>query len=510
MKFLERYINYDKVTGRKITHCGVTLGIMGLEFLMGYVFQLCGMTEIHIFTIYELGILATAFLTGSYFCSISGVLGLFIFNYFFSAPHFSFRSNNMGYPLTAVILIISAIMMAKLEKTNQNHRKNRAVVGARRQVLLETSQQLLKAETKQDIVEVVADCMVRISGGSVIICLNEKDGLGEPQIFLREGAEGLSFEIDDVEMDAIHNALYEKNIEWKTANARIGSKGIYIPIRTADRCYGVIGFDLANGGLLPKSVGIFLGTSALAFEREYFSGIRAEQTIQMKNEKLRADLLRSISHDLRTPLTGISGNAALITKKSESLSMEQVRELGKNIWKESMWLNSMVENLLSITKLDDMQTNIKMNPESIDEILCFSIQKVKELHQIQNITYESSGKVDIVLCNSQLIAQVMQNLLENAIKHTEPGTKISVAVESLKDKVVIRVSDDGKGIPDDEKEVIFKMFYTMDSRLESGRGFGIGLPLCKTIIEAHGGEIRVRDGKPHGAVFEFELKKVRL
>lgn len=510
MKFLERYINYDKVVKKNTTQWGVTLGIMNLELFMGYVFRFIGMREIHIFIIYELGIIATAFLTGSYICSMSGVLGLFIFNYFFSEPKFSFHSDAMGYPLTGIILSIATMIIAKLVKTNQKHQEGKALVDARRQVLLETTQQLLMTKTKQDIVEVVADCMLRLSGGSVIIFLNEKEGLGELQIFLREGAQGLNFEIDDVEMRAIHNALHEEDIEWNNSNNRIDSKGIYIPIRTTDRCYGVIGFDLDNEVFLPKSVEIFLSSLALAFEREYYSEQRAEQIIQMKKQKLRSDLLRSISHDLRTPLTGISGNAALIAKKNNSLSIEQARELGKNIWKESMWLTSMVENLLSITKLDDAKANIKMNPESIDEILCFSIQKVKEFYQIQDITYESSGEIDIVLCNSQLIAQVMHNLLENAIKHNEPETKISVSVNSLNDRVVVQVADEGKGIPDNLKDEIFEMFCTLDSRLESGRGFGIGLSLCKTIIEAHGGEMKVRDAPPHGAVFEFELKKVRL
>ena len=145
---------------------------------------------------------------------------------------------------------------------------------------------------------------------------------------------------------------------------------------------------------------LVLGECALAFEREYYNERREEAAVQAKNEKLRSDLLRSISHDLRTPLTGISGNAALLSEQGELLTKEKRKMLSQSIWNDANWLISMVENLLSITKLEEIEKDITMQPELLEDILLDSVNYAKKQHPTHHFLLEPGNEVQIVQCNA--------------------------------------------------------------------------------------------------------------
>lgn len=495
---------------KHILNFSKTLGILITEFIVGYLFALMGFTELHIFTIYVLGIVITAIVTASNLCSILSVCGIFIFNYFFAEPLLSFDAYHMGYPLTFVILLIAALLLGTLARKSDDRAKKLAQTAYRTQVLLETSQLLQKAKCKQDIVVVTANRLMRILGKNILVFTEEDGKISDAQVFTKK-EEPLSFSVTQKELDTVFWTFHHGTCAGAKTEVFEYVKGTYMPIQTAERTYGVIGIDLNGGEFMADEANLVIGECALAFEREYYNHIREEAAVQAKNEKLRSNLLRSISHDLRTPLTGISGNAALLSNQGEKMTEEKRKELSKNIWKDATWLISMIENLLAITKLDEVEKNIVMRPELLEDILTESIHYAKSRYTEHSFILEQSDEMQLVQCNAQLISQVMRNLLENAVKYTKEGTKITVRTREQGEMIVVEVEDEGDGVQDDRKEKIFEMFYTSEAQAsDKRRGFGIGLALCKAIVEAHGGKIAVRDARPHGAVFSFMIKKARL
>lgn len=238
---------------------------------------------------------------------------------------------------------------------------------------------------------------------------------------------------------------------------------------------------------------------------------REEATLQMKNEQLRSNLLRSISHDLRTPLTTISGDASLLCGQYGQLSEDKAKELLSDISDNAEWLLNSVENLLSVTRIEDGRMNIQMHPESVDEVISEALSHITDRSKQHTIHYRQNDELLLAKMDVRLILQVIINLVDNALKYTPKDSVIDVWSYRQDGYIYIAVADNGPGIADEEKEKLFDMFYTTSFGTADGRrGLGLGLPLCRMIIHVHGGEITVRDNVPHGTIFTFTLPKEEI
>lgn len=232
----------------------------------------------------------------------------------------------------------------------------------------------------------------------------------------------------------------------------------------------------------------------------------ADAALVAQKEQLRANLLRSISHDLRTPLTSISGNASNLLSNGEKFDAETKKQLYSDIYDDSMWLITLVENLLSITKIEEGRLNIRLQAEILDEIITEALQHISRKKEEHKISFQTSEDFILVKADARLIIQVIINIVDNAFKYTQKGSEIVITTQKMKDKAVVRIADNGSGIPDDIKPLVFDMFYSGAKNMaDSRRSLGLGLALCKSIITAHGGELELSDNMPHGAVFTFSL-----
>ena len=247
-----------------------------------------------------------------------------------------------------------------------------------------------------------------------------------------------------------------------------------------------------------------LGECALALENIRNAREKEEAKLQAENEKLRANLLRSISHDLRTPLTSISGNAGMLLSEEGSLDADTRRQMYGDIYDDSQWLITLVENLLAVTRIEQDRLELHRTPQLVEEIVeeaMLHISRKRTEHEIK-VCYDD--EFVLALCDPRLIVQVVINLIDNAIKHTPVGSRITVHVRKIRNYAVVSVEDDGEGVEDKDK--IFHMFYTGDEAVaDSRRSLGLGLSLCRSIVDAHGGELTVSDNVPHGAVFTFTI-----
>lgn len=237
------------------------------------------------------------------------------------------------------------------------------------------------------------------------------------------------------------------------------------------------------------------------------TGYRERERVKMEaeKEKLRSNLLRAISHDLRTPLTSISGSSSLLISDWKVIEEQTRMALLKDIRDNSDWLVRMVENLLSVTRISDGGGGIQKVPDMAEDIVAHAVSQVRRRFPEQKLNVIASAEPFEVPMDSTLIEQVIINLIENAIYHSGSNEPITVQVEEKDGKAVFTVRDRGKGVD------VGRMMWIMDGYVETdrpgdkGRGMGIGLSLCSSIVKAHGGTMTVENALDGGAVFSFVL-----
>jgi two-component system sensor histidine kinase KdpD len=243
-----------------------------------------------------------------------------------------------------------------------------------------------------------------------------------------------------------------------------------------------------------------------ADEARRLSKEKEEAAVLAKSEQLRANILRSISHDLRTPLTTISGNASNLLSNGSYFDEETKQQIYTDIYEDSLWLIDLVENLLYATRIEEGQMVLRTSAELVSEIVEEALEHVRHKANTHEIRASYEDDLLLVKADAKLVVQVIVNIVDNAMKYTPTGTLVEITSRKVGDMVEIRIADDGPGIPGEEKEKIFDKFYCGDHKVaDNRRSLGLGLYLCKAIVEAHGGQIWVEDHKPSGAVFCFTL-----
>lgn len=228
---------------------------------------------------------------------------------------------------------------------------------------------------------------------------------------------------------------------------------------------------------------------------------------EAEKEKMRANLLRAVSHDLRTPLTGIIGASSSYLENGSALSYSEKNSIVMHIQEDANWLLNMVENLLSVTRIYDQSTKVKKTDESVEEVVSAAMLRLKKRLPDAQVTVSVPDDLLIIPMDAILIEQVLLNLLENAIIHSQSEKPILCYVEDDTQMVIFHVKDFGIGIAEDRMHDIFDGSSYVGST-DSNKGMGIGLSICKTIITAHDGVIAVRNHE-HGAEFYFSLPKER-
>lgn len=245
-------------------------------------------------------------------------------------------------------------------------------------------------------------------------------------------------------------------------------------------------------------------TSALTTQMKQQEKIKAES----EKERMRGNLLRAVSHDLRTPLTSIYGASSAIMDNYDSLSREQQIKLLGKIHEDSQWLIRMVENLLSVTRIDDGVARIKKESVVLEELVDTVLVKFHKHYPKQHIQVEIPEDFISIPMDAMLIEQVLINILENAVVHAKEMTWLGLSVRVEENAAVFEVADNGCGIQEERLAKIFTGYLERENTPTDGsrNNMGIGLSVCSTIIKAHGGEIYAKNRPEGGAVFGFSLE----
>lgn len=237
--------------------------------------------------------------------------------------------------------------------------------------------------------------------------------------------------------------------------------------------------------------------------------IKMQEMIKAESEKerMRANLLRAVSHDLRTPLTTIYGSSSALLDNYDDFSDEQCKQIIKGISEDAQWLSRMVENLLSITKLDNINVKLIKTNTALDELIDSALVKFAKRYPNQIVDIDIPDDFVFIPMDSLLIEQVIINILENAVQHAEGMTELSLKVFVIANKAIFEIKDNGCGIPEDKMQHIFQEYFSVNAEKSDSKihNAGIGLSACAAIIKAHGGDINAENSKSGGCIFRFTL-----
>lgn len=487
-----------------------SVGILVISSIIGYGFWRLGMSESNIIMMYILGVLITSVITTHQMYSlVSSIISVFVFNYLFTEPRYTLVAYEKDYPVTFITMFIAAFLTGSLATRLKRQAAQAAQAAFRTKILFDTNQLLEKAKEKDQIITVTATQLIKLLKRDMVIYLTDKETLSAPKFFAADGKNVCVDYKSENEKVVACWVLNNNKHAGATTDTLSDAKCLYLSIRTSNIVYGVIGIVIQDKPLDSFENNILLsilGECALALENEKNAREKEEAALIAQKEQLRANLLRSVSHDLRTPLTSISGNASNLLTNEERFDTETKKQLYADIYDDSMWLINLVENLLSVTKIEEGKLNIRLQAELLDEVITEALQHINRKKKEHTITYKASEDIILVKIDARMIMQVVINIVDNAIKYTQRESEIVITTKKIDNKAIVCIADNGPGIPDEMKTLVFDMFYSGAKNIaDSRRSMGLGLSLCKSIITAHGEELELSDNTPHGAVFTFSL-----
>lgn len=476
-----------------------------------------------IMIVYVFAVQLCAFFTWSrLYCLLSSAAAVALYNFLFVDPRYSLSFIDRVYPgmffiMFAVSLVSSSIALALRRALAQAAASDR-----RTQMVLETNRMLQRCADQQQIVHAMATQLARLSGCPVVWYSDDADDDLLPRATYTAVGDAVPVHELASQMPPRLSASAYVGTPLDATYGGSAFFGIYLTVRSGDTMVragdpasvvGVLAIVAESDVLTHEErtlADAIVSEGELALDRARAMEAREEAAVLAKNEQLRANLLRSISHDLRTPLTSISGNADVLLDQGSTgtaeLDDQTRRGMLLSIRSDAQWLNATVENLLAITKLEGGGMHLATTLELMDDIVEEALRHVSPAVREHDLKVVACDEPALVNVDARLMVQLVVNLVNNAITYTPAGSHIVISIGVDDGHVTCSVADDGPGIAPEDRERIFESFYTANHGLaDSHRSVGLGLSLCRSIALAHGGSIEVAAADPQGSVFTIEL-----
>ncbi|MEL7623115.1 MAG: DUF4118 domain-containing protein [Clostridiales bacterium] len=486
MATIRRSVNIKSVAYR----WAITLALLIAAFIIGYLFRAAGLPETDIVIVYLLAILLTArFSHGYVFGFLASLLSTFSFNFFFTEPYFSLAIDTPSYIITFIIMTITALITSALTThANQNAIRAREKEAATK-ALYTLTNRLTDASDIYDIAGIATSTiseMIHCKAGC--LCF-DRTGKPEPAFIQQVSPEKqIRREIPDA------SGLMHQ-IEGLRTGYDIGTEFYDWPIYGRETTLGIIRIPKDAAKTMNESqrrmLRAMIESTALAMDRFRAAEQQQKFNEDIAQERYRGNLLRAISHDLRTPLSGMMGTAEMLLNMTDR--DDQRYPLLEGMHKDANWLYSLVENILSLTRLQEGKLVLYKQEEAAEEVVGAAIRHISRRWPEYEIAVNVPEELLLVPMDAKLIGQVLINLLDNAVKHTVPQDEINVSVTKDTDKncAVFSVRDHGEGIADCDLPNIFQMFYTSRAKhADAQLGIGLGLAICEGVVKAHGGSIK--------------------
>jgi two-component system sensor histidine kinase KdpD len=453
--------------------------------------------------VYLLGVVAIALRCGRRVSVIASILSVAAFDFFCVPPYLTFVVVDYEYLVTFAGMLVVALVISTQTARIRAHALQAMDRESRAQTLYRLSRRLAEETRVFDTARAAAQLASQVFGAEVTIFLPE-DG----KVSFRKRTS-----------DYLHVPTSEEEVaQWAFDHGMKAGRGttkftealaIYVPLRGARENQGVMCMLSTTGekGIQPEQetlVDLFAHQTGLALDRTLTQKAAEDTRLRMETEQMRSSLLSAVSHDLRTPLASITGAASTLNSQGEKLAPEVRRELLESISEEAERLTRLIGNLLDMTRFESGAVELTRDLCPLEEIVGSALQRVEWKMAGRPVKTAIPEDLAPVFVDDVLVGQVVTNLLENAIKYTPEGSPIELEAHSAGSEVILEVRDHGSGFAPGEEDRIFEKFYRGERKKMSG-GAGLGLAICRAIVQAHQGSIRAFNGPDGGAVFQVRL-----
>ncbi|MEA5084751.1 MAG: DUF4118 domain-containing protein [Lachnospiraceae bacterium] len=496
----------NKEFSKIIIYVLITISIITVATGIGWIFRYVGFPETNIVIVYLLSILIiTRFTLGYAYGIVASVVATCAFNYFFTKPYYTLSVNDPSYLVTFGIMTITSIITSALTSKVKQNVLEAQEKEAETSALFQLTNRLTDACDIADIASITTNTISGIMNCHAACLCFDESGQPEHSFIQQQSAnKQVRREVDDT-------SALKYSIE-SLRSGYIKSDEFYDwPIYGRESILGILRIPKENavsmGEPQKRLLHSMIESTALAMDRFRSAQQQQKSREETVQERYRSNILRAISHDLRTPLSGIMGTSEMLMGMTDKDDMRYT--LAQGIHKDADWLHSLVENILSLTRLQDGRLAITKQLEAVEEVVGGAVNHIMKRYPEYEVTVNVPDEVLMVPMDARLIEQVLINLLENAIKHSLPDCEICISVIQENNNAVFSVADLGCGIAASDLPNIFKMFYTTSSGAADGqRSVGLGLPICEAIIKAHGGKIEGHNrSSGRGSEFIFMLPK---
>ncbi len=457
--------------------------------------------------IYLLGVVIVAMRFGRGPAILSSVLGAISFDFFFATPNQSFDLSDTEYFVSFGVMLLVALLISNLTASVRLQAKVAGHRERRTALLYAMSRELTVTRHKTQMLKTAVKHVSEVFDSQAVILLPNANGH-----LTRPKNEGIAGSYHGADLRVAEWVFAHRVAAGLGTTTLADSKALYLPLLGSTGPVGVLAILPTNPRriLLPEQrhlLETFAGQIALAIERVHLAGQAQSVQLKMETERLRNSLLSAISHDLRTPLAVIINSANALIERNERLIPPARHELSQTIVEEAERMNALVNNLLDMTRLESGALKLNREWYSVKEIIGGALNRLTMRLKGHPVNVSLPVDLPLLHIDSVLIEQVVVNLLENIVKHAAKTTPIEISIEANEKFIQINVSDEGPGLPYGAWERIFDKFYRGQPESEKS-GVGLGLAICKAIIEVHEGRIWAEDRKPKGAVFHFTLPRL--
>lgn len=439
---------------------------------------------------------------------ISSIMAIAVFNFLFASPRLSFAYYQSDLTIVFILTFVTSFIASLLAMRLHTESLQAKHSSWRTQILLDTNHILQETKEVSEIIPAISTQIASTLRRDIVFYPVANDKFGDPLLFPVNQMKTFAPPSSETEQKALS---YARQINDSTGSHTMyfpECEYLYMPVSTEQTMLGILALSAKEhsvGSYKYMILNSILQETALAVENR-LKDIEIEKVKrEAESNQLRSHILKGISHDLRTPLTSIIGNVSVVHEGKDYLNKEDLVAIISSIESDSQLLYSMVENLLTAARLDNNTMPIQPQLDVLSDLIEAGMKFPGFSSSDHPLDIDIDDDLLLVSVDHALISQVITNMLLNAMHHTPSGTPIHVCAFSEGGNAVIEVADEGGGIPDEEKPRIFDLFYTGSQQTDSDHYLGLGLFLCRMIIEAHHGTISVRDNTPKGSIFSFTL-----
>ncbi len=482
---------------------GAAIGLVVAAWAIALLLQTAGLSEANKAVVFLPAVVLAAIWWGLWPGIVAAVASVLAFDFFFVPPYYTFAVRDVQYLFTLVVFAIVALLVGTL--------------GARLRRQVQTSR---VRERRLDVLYRLSRSLSGVSGSHQLAIAAQREVAtifgGPVNVYLKHGTILEAVVSANEQADAPHEVAVAT---WSYEHGQMAGNGtdtlpdaraIYVPLSTPRATVGVLAVEPPQGQFLlspgnRQLLETVAGLIGIAIERDELAEQRSCALVDAETERTRSSLLSSVSHDLRTPLAVIAGTTSTLLAMGDAADSATRASLLTEVYDESNRLTRLVENLLSMTRLESGVTVVDKQWYPLEDVVGSTLGRLRKETSGREIAKNIPGELPLVPLDGVMIEQVLFNLIDNALKYSPAGSPVDVSAHTDDGDIVVDVADRGPGLTDGERDQVFDKLYRGTASKSGGRGAGLGLAIARAIVTAHGGRIWAANRAGGGAVFSFSL-----